>query len=405
MAYADLRDFIQRLDAEGELIRISTPVSAHLEITEITDRVSKGPAAQNKALLFEHVAGSSMPVLINAMGNPHRMALALGVDGLPIITYWHEEGHLNIAHCEDLACGQATITTLDNTGNVGRGNSVAVGAGGLPFVVYVDSTNDQVKAAHCNNVACTETEIITVDELNLLRSTAVVNNTDGLPLIWYFAHVEGGSLYYAVCENRYCTERRTARAFVDAPEYSLTIGSDGLPVMALYDGTDKALKLLHCSDQYCRNSEIYVVDDACVVKDGLAMTIGVDGLPLITYFDDTEDDLKVAHCRDLVCSRAIVTTVDQEGEVGRYNSVTIGADGLPLIAYRDESTDSLKVAHCSNQACTESTRVTIPAEGGGYETSVILGMDGLPLITHVEASDIRVVHCSNRFCVPYHNVR
>ena len=82
MAYADLRDFIQRLDAEGELIRISTPVSAHLEITEITDRVSKGPAAQNKALLFEHVAGSSMPVLINAMGNPHRMALALGVDDL-----------------------------------------------------------------------------------------------------------------------------------------------------------------------------------------------------------------------------------------------------------------------------------------------------------------------------------
>jgi 4-hydroxy-3-polyprenylbenzoate decarboxylase len=82
MAYADLRDFIQRLEAEGELIRISTPVSPHLEITEITDRASKGPDGQNKALLFENVEGSAMPVLINALGSPRRMALALGVDDL-----------------------------------------------------------------------------------------------------------------------------------------------------------------------------------------------------------------------------------------------------------------------------------------------------------------------------------
>jgi 4-hydroxy-3-polyprenylbenzoate decarboxylase len=82
MAYADLRDFIRRLDAEGELIRITTSVSPHLEITEIADRISKGPAHQNKALLFERVEGSAMPVLINALGSARRMALALGVDDL-----------------------------------------------------------------------------------------------------------------------------------------------------------------------------------------------------------------------------------------------------------------------------------------------------------------------------------
>ncbi|NLF78605.1 MAG: menaquinone biosynthesis decarboxylase, partial [Chloroflexi bacterium] len=80
MAYADLRAFITRLETEGELVRITAPVSPHLEITEITDRVSKGPAAQNKALLFENVEGSTMPVLINAYGSARRMALALGVD-------------------------------------------------------------------------------------------------------------------------------------------------------------------------------------------------------------------------------------------------------------------------------------------------------------------------------------
>ncbi|HEY52560.1 MAG TPA: menaquinone biosynthesis decarboxylase, partial [Caldilineae bacterium] len=82
MAYKNLRDFIKRLEKSGELHRISVPVDPHLEITEITDRISKGPLAQNKALWFEKVKGSDMPVLINALGGPRRMAWALGVDDL-----------------------------------------------------------------------------------------------------------------------------------------------------------------------------------------------------------------------------------------------------------------------------------------------------------------------------------
>ncbi|MCI0576856.1 MAG: UbiD family decarboxylase, partial [Chloroflexi bacterium] len=62
--------------------RIQAPVSRDLEITEITDRVSKGPADKNKALLFENVSGFDMPVLINAFGTEKRMAIALGVNCL-----------------------------------------------------------------------------------------------------------------------------------------------------------------------------------------------------------------------------------------------------------------------------------------------------------------------------------
>ena len=77
--YKDLREYIADLEAHGELIRIAEPVSAELEITEITDRVSKGPEAQNKALLFENVIGYDIPVLINALGSHKRMQMALGV--------------------------------------------------------------------------------------------------------------------------------------------------------------------------------------------------------------------------------------------------------------------------------------------------------------------------------------
>lgn len=82
MAFIDLSEFISLLEKRGHLKRIKTRVSPELEITEITDRVSKGSLDKNVALLFENVKGSDFPVLINSLGHPERMAWALGVDDL-----------------------------------------------------------------------------------------------------------------------------------------------------------------------------------------------------------------------------------------------------------------------------------------------------------------------------------
>ncbi len=79
--YTNLGEFITFLERRGELCRIRAPVSAHLEITEITDRVSKSRDA-NYALLFEQVRGYDIPVLINSMGSARRMAWALGEEDL-----------------------------------------------------------------------------------------------------------------------------------------------------------------------------------------------------------------------------------------------------------------------------------------------------------------------------------
>jgi 4-hydroxy-3-polyprenylbenzoate decarboxylase len=82
MPLKNLSEFISLLEARQNLTRITVPVSPILEITEITDRVSKSPPEKNRALLFENVPGYSMPVLINAFGSAQRMAWALGVDDL-----------------------------------------------------------------------------------------------------------------------------------------------------------------------------------------------------------------------------------------------------------------------------------------------------------------------------------
>ena len=79
MPYNSLQDFVQALERAGELKRISHPVGAELEITEIADRVMK---SSGPALLFENVAGKKIPLLINAFGSMKRMALALGVNNI-----------------------------------------------------------------------------------------------------------------------------------------------------------------------------------------------------------------------------------------------------------------------------------------------------------------------------------
>jgi 4-hydroxy-3-polyprenylbenzoate decarboxylase len=74
MAYSGLTGFITDLENRDELKRIKSYVDPVLEITEITDRVTK---SGGKALLFEN-NGTDFPVLINAFGSDHRMSMAIG---------------------------------------------------------------------------------------------------------------------------------------------------------------------------------------------------------------------------------------------------------------------------------------------------------------------------------------
>lgn len=79
-----LREFIEKLEGEGELLRITAPVSTRYEITEITDRISKMEGG-GKAILFENT-DTPYPVLMNSMGSDRRMAMALGVEDLEDIS-------------------------------------------------------------------------------------------------------------------------------------------------------------------------------------------------------------------------------------------------------------------------------------------------------------------------------
>lgn len=75
MAYKNLCKFIDKLEETGELVKIKTFADPFLEISEITDRISK---SHGPALLFENT-GYNFLVLINAFGSEKRMCLAFGI--------------------------------------------------------------------------------------------------------------------------------------------------------------------------------------------------------------------------------------------------------------------------------------------------------------------------------------
>ncbi|NWH07513.1 MAG: UbiD family decarboxylase [Alphaproteobacteria bacterium] len=83
MSYRSLREFIAKLEAEGELVRVAEPVSTVLEMTEIQTRLlaTGGPAVLFEKPLLADGRPSPHPVLVNLFGTVRRVAMAVTMDG------------------------------------------------------------------------------------------------------------------------------------------------------------------------------------------------------------------------------------------------------------------------------------------------------------------------------------
>jgi 4-hydroxy-3-polyprenylbenzoate decarboxylase len=137
MSFSDLGEFISYLERTGELVRITEPVSRDLEITEITDRIVKGPEGRNRALLFENVEGFSIPVVTNLFGTESRMSAALGVASL-------EELNIKLSKLIDMKVPKGLRSVLSR------------GADLLTVVRSVGLKPKMVNSAPCQDVIITE---------------------------------------------------------------------------------------------------------------------------------------------------------------------------------------------------------------------------------------------------------
>src|SRR3972149_2234852 len=95
---------------------------------------------------------------------------------------------------------------------------------------------------------------------------------------------------------------------------------------------------------------------------------------------------------------ATITTLFSIGSRGLYTTIAIGADGLGFTS--STGGPGIGVAHCSDLACTAAIFTT--QDFVGTQTSVVIGIDGMPLISYFGGtSDLMVIHSSNIFGIPY----
>ena len=306
-------------------------------------------------------------------GGGKNTSITLGADGFPIIAYQdtYPGTHLKVAKCNDPACagGDETITTIDSGLSVGNSTSIALGADGLPIISYYSGaiTPGGVRVVKCNDAACTGGDE-TISTLSTEESSyqAIAVGADGLPVIVYKDQFHGGSPFVPVvlvakCNDAACSGGDETHSVIETGDYnvnepgvfpSITLGADGLPLISYGDGYTEALRVVKCNDHACSGGDETVSTVHAAGGWYTSITVGADGLPMVSGQDITNDDILFVKCNDWACSGAdeLVTIVDPDG--GADISMTIGADGLPVFSYHSSSPGyDLKAAHCGSEFC------------------------------------------------------
>jgi hypothetical protein len=291
--------------------------------------------------------------------------MAIGRDGLPIISHYDLSFDiLRVTHCGNPSCTDGNVTVAADTKvGVGTFSSIAIGADGLPVISHRDSALKALRVTHCGNVACTTGNV----------STTVDDQANSVGV-----------------------------------DSSIAIGADGLPVISHLDQTAGTLRVTHCGSLTCATGNVSTtVDDvANFVGQYSSIAIGTDGLPIISHHDYTASALRVTHCGNAACTsgNSSTTVDDADNEVGIFGTaIAIGADGVPVIGYYDSTAHSLRVMHCGNTTCTAGNTVRLvgdPTNAVGFDPTIAIGGDGLPVISHLDltAHRVRITKCGSLGC-------
>jgi hypothetical protein len=310
-----------------------------------------------------------------------------------------------------LQCGNlpnSIATHRQGTDSIGYATAIAVGSDALPVVAYYNATADSVRVLKCGNAACTSGNTDSLLEITGVAAPeiSVAIPADNLPIISYHRALDS-SLRLAKCGNASCSSGNTITTVDSAGTVgrysSVVIPPDGRPAISYADTTNSTLKMVKCGNAACANGNAFSVVDT-VGAAYTSIALGADGFPVIAYFDGINARLKVAKCADASCTASSKSVVDDTASaVGVYASIAVPADGRPIISYQDFTNLQLKVARCGNAACSSATvRTVVDSTGeGGWFSSIAIGSDGFAVVSHHDTRSpgtLKFVKCSNASC-------
>jgi LPXTG-site transpeptidase (sortase) family protein len=320
-------------------------------------------------------------------------ALVLAGGDRPIIAYYDfDDEDLKLAYCDTTVCDNPTITSIDSVGPQGSYTSMVL-RGGNPVISYYDFNNGDLKIAFCNDPMCSTSVIQTLDGPDHVgQHTSLVLDSSGFPVISYYDNTNE-DLKLVHCGNASCTAGNsivTVDNGVNTGMFtSLKLDSSGFPVIAYHNFLGQAVMVAHCVDVNCTGAATISQVDANNNKgfNGISMQLGSNGFPMIAYADPVFGDFLFAHCVDVNCAGAATINIIDTGDVGEYPSMQLLA-GKPVISYYDANNEALKLAKCANANCSSSTNVTIDSNGtAGVDSSLQLGSE---YISYFGGNDLRL---------------
>jgi hypothetical protein len=353
-----------------------------------------------------------------SISNGQYSSMRLDGSGNPVISDYDPNGGLRLTHCYDPGCVVSHSNVVDGGGgdNVGQFTSLRLGAQDLPVISYYDQTAGALRLAHCTDPDCAGASISTVDDTNDRgQYSSLALDTNGYPVISYY-DATNHKLVLTHCNDVDCADGDDIPAGpVDTGDAgnvgqysSLALDTTGNPVVAYYDATAVALKLVHCSDDACTSTEsgVLVAANAGV---SLSMTLGPNGAPVISYYDSGNVALAVARCADVDCVAPVVSDLLPSLTTPTIDtSVAVGSDNVPVISYIDDSSGSLvamRIVRCTDAVCTDSTSSTPDAVPGELpaNTSIVLDSNNIPTISRYDSmiTKLAVVHCTDVMCTPH----
>ena len=312
-------------------------------------------------------------------GCPGCLAMEINPLNQVIITFYDSlNGELNLITCADTSCADPNIITIDQEGDAGQGNDVAVMEDGSAVVSYSNAVGD-VLLAVCTLEACQRTVIesssLKAGENSLPRGcpgcTALALNNDGYAVIQYFDRLTGDPRL-AICPDALCTDPdlvtidvgtglAPANNFLprDCPGCSdLALANGQNPVITYYDDVLGDLRLILCQDAVCSGFMLLTLDGVGDTGQDVSLALNEQQHPVISYYDVTNGDLRLISCRNSSCSRLQRTMLDGDGDVGQGSSLVLRTNQqgkeLPIVSYYDFGRDELKLAFCRNQRCSRT---------------------------------------------------
>jgi hypothetical protein len=349
--------------------------AANTTVTDSSGLTNNITSNENTAAINYIAAGQNAGAFLTA-GNPMNIQhypsvlteqltdIALDSNNHPVVAFYDSNGgNLNITHCNDRNCkgGDESVTSPATSGAQGQYPSLKLDSNGYPVIAHYDATNFDLILTRCNDVNCVGVE-----------TSTVVDNS-----------VTTVGLYP-----------------------SLTLDSSGFPVIAYYDSTTTALKIVHCDDLYCAGGDTPVMldgsgaDNVGGLQQGISVTVDSSDFPVVAYYDNTNTDLKFVHCNDVNCAGetpvALVASVPND--TGRYVDVVLDGSGFPVLTYEDWTNRDTYLIHCNDIDCLSETPELIDATLADYPTLKLNG-SGYPVVVY--SSNLvftRVAVCDNAAC-------